>query len=178
MHLYMSGSVVIFYPTRLFWTKFTKMIHSSGVLESNLGILITYFPEALSSGVLWHIWSIYSKASSLSFSGLARGMIPICLGEFSFFWKFVPQFSPFLFFLLNLSICREVTLLCPMLKIYWRKTLIVLTLTWRSVIVGVFGGSCGYLLWTCACVLWADIKINFYKLISTSTTYYTTTITT
>ena len=31
---------------------FIVMIHSSGVLESNLGILIMYFPEVISWGVL------------------------------------------------------------------------------------------------------------------------------
>ena len=53
------------------------------------------------------------------------------------------------------------------------------TLTWISVVVGVFwvGGGFGCLLWTWACaLLWADIEIKFYKLISTSSTYYTTTI--
>ena len=41
-----------FCPSRLFCTKSTKMIISSGVPASNLGILITYFPEVVSLGVL------------------------------------------------------------------------------------------------------------------------------
>ena len=40
-----------------------------------MGILIMYFPEVVSLRVLWRIWLIYSKGSSLSFSGLAKGMI-------------------------------------------------------------------------------------------------------
>ena len=39
IHLYMGGPVVIFYPTNAFWTKFTKIIHSSGIPDSNLGII-------------------------------------------------------------------------------------------------------------------------------------------
>ena len=75
IHLYMGWPLVAFCPLRLFWTRSTKMIHSSGVPESNLGILIMYFPEVVSPGVLWHVSSIYSKATISSFSSLAKGMI-------------------------------------------------------------------------------------------------------
>ena len=122
----MGGSVVTFCPTRLFWTKSTKMIHSSGVLESNLSNLIMFFPEVVSLGVLWHKWSIYSKSSSLLFSSQARGMIGLTnlLGwVYWLIWELVPQVSPF--FLSHLAICGEVTLLCPMLKIGWHKTLVL-----------------------------------------------------
>ena len=64
---------------------------------------------------------------------------------------------------------------CPMLKIGRRKTWLKLTL---SVVVGVFGGGFGCLLLTGARVLWGGLEINLYKLISISTTYYTTTATT
>ena len=43
---------------------------------------------------------------------------------------------------------------------------------------GCIGGNSGCLLWTSVHVLWADIEIHFYKLISISTMYYTTTTTT
>ena len=41
----MGGPVVTFCPTRVLWANSKKMIHSSEVSESNLGILIAYFPE-------------------------------------------------------------------------------------------------------------------------------------
>ena len=31
-----------------------------------------------------------------------------------------------------------------------------------GLVTNVFGGGCGYFLWTWACVLWADIEINFH----------------
>ena len=119
IHLYMGGPVVTFCSSMIFWTMSTKMIHSSRVTEANLGILITYFPEVLSLGVLWRIWSIYSKASSSSFSSLARGMINLTnlLGWVLVFWGIC------FVCLVNLAMYREVTLLCPNLKIGWRKTL-------------------------------------------------------
>ena len=59
---------------------------------------------------------------------------------------------------------------CTMLKIGRRMTLFV-----KYSLVGVIGGrGYGCIFWTCSHEFWADIEINSYKLISISTTYYTT----
>ena len=126
MHLYMGRPVVTCCPTRLFWTKSTKMIHFSRVPESNLGILIIYFSKVVSLGVLWYLWSIYFEASSSCFSGLARGMMGLTsfLGwVLDFLGNLFLNFHHFVC-LVNLAICWEVKLLCPMLKICLRKTFI------------------------------------------------------
>ena len=118
IHLSKSGPVVTFYPTRLFWITPTKMIHSSGVPESKLRISMMYFPEVVSLEILWHIWSIYSKASSSSFFCLTRGMIGLTyyLGWYFIFLGYLSlNFNHFVC-LVNFVICREVTFLCPMLK--------------------------------------------------------------
>ena len=60
-----------------------------------------------------------------------------------------------------------------------RKTWYLKTLTWTSVVVGTFWGwGLWLLVVNMYCVLCEDIEINFYNLISISTTYYNTTITT
>ena len=55
MHLYVGEPVVAFCPTNAFWTKSTKIILSSDVPKSNMGIVITYLPEVLSPEALRHI---------------------------------------------------------------------------------------------------------------------------
>ena len=52
MNSYMGGPEVTFCPPRLFWTRSQKVNHSSGVPDSNIGILMTYLPEVESPGVL------------------------------------------------------------------------------------------------------------------------------
>ena len=99
------------------------MIHFSGVPESNLEILIMYFPGNLSPGVLWYIKSICLECLSSSFSGLVRGMIGLTknlLGQLFVFWgtqTFICCLSCYL------ASCREVMILCPKLKIGQHKTL-------------------------------------------------------
>ena len=102
----------------------TKMIHSTGIKESNLVILIMYFPEGISPGVSWYVWSLYCEASSSSFSGLARrmiGLIHFCLSCY-------------------LTIWGEVTLLCHILKIGWRK-IITFEHSFRHMLLWVHWGA-------------------------------------
>ena len=116
----MSELVATFYPTMFLWTRSTKMIHSSGVPESNLEILITYIPEVVPLGVLWCVWSICSKA----LSSLSSGLRDIWFNQF-------PRATLLLFgdtilhCLMSsyLAICGEVTILYPMLKIGQCKSL-------------------------------------------------------
>ena len=111
MHLHMGWLVVTFCPARLFWTEFTKMIYSKGVLESNLAILILYFPEIVSPGVLW-LWSFklilfWSDKRNDWFDQFAWATFCLMGDEILHFNKCLAYFT----------ICGELLLLCLMLKI-------------------------------------------------------------
>ena len=86
----------MFSPRRLFWIRFTKMIHSSKVQDRNLGIFMKYFPKVPSPGVLWHIRStcLGSLSSSLTFPVWLEGWLvsQINLGNFLPFWRFITSF--------------------------------------------------------------------------------------
>ena len=99
--LYMSGPVVTFCPTKVFWTKSTKIIYFSGVPESNLGMLITYFPKIISPRVLWHVWSIYSHGSKSYFAERSRDIIGLTNSQdcFLFLGGYNPPFWLFCFIL-------------------------------------------------------------------------------
>ena len=127
MHLYMGKPVVTFCPTKTFWTKSTKIIHSSGV------------PESFNHVLAW---------STIAWSNMTRIVYILAWLEIFLFWTFkrnnwINQLSRlgFLFlgdFILHfvllsyLAICGQVTLLCPIMKIGWRKDLFELTLTWHN----------------------------------------------
>ena len=83
-------------------------------------------------------------------------------------------FTYCLFVLVNLAICGEVTLQCPMLKIGRRKTWFLYKTHLDVYFCGCVGDGCGCLL-SSVLILCVDLKINLYKLISISTTYYNTT---
>ena len=120
MCLYIFEPVIIFTPTRLFWTKSKKRIHSSQVPHPNLGILIMNLSEVPSPGVLWHILTISSKVSSSSFSRRAKGIIGL---NNSFGWLFAFWgIQSSIFDLVISQICGEGTFLCRMMKIVRRET--------------------------------------------------------
>ena len=56
----MGGPVAPFYLAKVLWTKPTKIIHSAGEPESNLGILIMYILILKFIGV-YDTYSLYTR---------------------------------------------------------------------------------------------------------------------
>ena len=83
------------------------------------------------------VWSIHSNASSMPFSGQRDNWFnKFAKGDFQSFQRFHPLFC----FFSHFAIFKKVTLLCPLLKIGWQKTIIFvhsltrlfLSVCWRS----------------------------------------------
>ena len=109
MHLYMDGPVLTFYATQAFWTKSTKITHSSGVPESNLGILITYLAKVLLwPRLLFHKLSIDLLGPRYSFSGRFSRIIWLTNSiDFGFFFLVISFSILFFFFVLSYNLRRS-----------------------------------------------------------------------